>query len=75
MHIRTPSADFASAVGARPEHRASGNYGLLSLADPSGDQANEQRVARVDGPAETSETAEMETEEEDRQRGPPARSQ
>ena len=71
-----PAADIAGVYGARPEHCARGEYGLLVMEAPEGDQSDRERVAGGYGTTGSPvEMEAMEMEEEYRQRAPPTRSQ
>ena len=64
-----PESDTSGVSGAKPEHRTSGEYGLLALEAPAGDHFDRARVVGGDGTTELPvDTEVMETEEEACQR-------
>ena len=68
----TPAVNYGGAGSARQEHGASRKYGLLVPVLLLGDQADGEQVARRDRTTVSpADTAEMETEEEERPCTPP----
>ena len=62
----TPTSETAGVVGNRPGHCARGEYGLLALEAPAGDQADRERVVGEDATAGSPvEIKDMRIKEED----------